>query len=63
MESKEEAFPFVRDLIRRLKNERPKHAMIAICSHNGIEFKNARSEAFCNGLGLEHQFSSPYVPP
>jgi transposase InsO family protein len=63
MESKEEAFPFVRDLILRLKNERPKHAMRAIRSENGTEFKNARFEAFCNVLGLEHQSSSPYVPP
>jgi transposase InsO family protein len=63
MESKEEAFPFVRDLILRLKNERPKHVMRAIRSDNGTEFKNTHFEAFCNGLGLEHQLSSPYVPP
>lgn len=63
MESKDEAFPFVRDLILRLRNERPKDAMRAIRSDNGTEFKNARFKAFCNDLGLEHQFSSPYVPP
>ena len=63
MESKEEAFSFVRDLILRLKNERPNGAMRAIRSDNGTEFKNARFEAFCHDLGLEHQFSSPYVPP
>src|SRR5438105_7049881 len=40
-----------------------KHAMRAIRSDNGTEFKNARFDNFCNGLGLEHQFSSPYVPP
>jgi transposase InsO family protein len=28
---------------------------------NGSEFKNSRSETFCRDLGLEHQFSSPYV--
>ena len=57
------AFPFVQDLVLRLRNELPKHAMRAICSDNGTEFKNARFDSLCCDLGLEHQFSSPYVPP
>ena len=63
METKDEVFPLVRNLILRLQNELSKHAMRAIRSDNGTEFKNARFDNFCNGLGLEHQFSSPYVPP
>ena len=63
METKDEVFPLVRNLILRLQNELPKHAMRAIRSDNGTEFKNAHFDNFCNGLGLEHQFSSPYVPP
>src|SRR5579859_5107045 len=63
METKDEAFGFVRDLILRLQNELPKHAMRAIRSDNGTEFKNSRFDDFCCGLGLEHQYSSPYVPP
>ena len=45
MRTKDEAFEFVRDLILRLKNELPQ-AMRAIRSDNGIEFKNARFDAF-----------------
>jgi transposase InsO family protein len=30
-------------------------------SDNGSEFKNSCFETFCRDLGLEHQFSSPYV--
>jgi transposase InsO family protein len=33
----------------------------AIRSDNGNEFKNSHFETFCRDLGLEHQFSSPYV--
>src|SRR5207237_9175414 len=62
-ETKYVVFPLVRNLILRLQNELPKHAMRAIHSDNGTEFKNARFDNFCNDLGLEHQFSSPYVPP
>ena len=36
--------------------------MRAIRSDNGTEFKNTHFETFCASLGLEHQFSSPYVP-
>jgi transposase InsO family protein len=61
--SKDETFGHVRDLILRLKNERNGDAMRAIRSDNGTEFKNSNFDAFCRDLGLEHQYSSPYVPP
>jgi transposase InsO family protein len=54
-------FGFVRDLILRLKNERNGDVVRAICSDNGSKFQNSRFENFCRDLGLEHQFSSPYV--
>jgi transposase InsO family protein len=62
MTAKDEAFTHARDLILRLQNEFPKNAMRAICSDNGTEFKNTQFATFCASLGLEHQFSSPYVP-
>ncbi|WVZ70174.1 hypothetical protein U9M48_018860 [Paspalum notatum var. saurae] len=62
MESKDEAFGFVRDLVLRLRNESHK-VMRAIRSDNGGEFRNSRFENFYRDLGLEHQFSSPYTPP
>ncbi|WVZ70860.1 LOW QUALITY PROTEIN: hypothetical protein U9M48_019494 [Paspalum notatum var. saurae] len=62
MESKDEVFGFVRDLVLRLRNENHK-AMRAIRSDNGGEFRNSQFENFCRDLGLEHQFSSPYTPP
>ncbi|WVZ71236.1 LOW QUALITY PROTEIN: hypothetical protein U9M48_019848 [Paspalum notatum var. saurae] len=62
MESKDEAFGFVRDLVLRLRNESHK-AMRAIRSDNGGEFRNSRFENFCRDLGLKHQFFSPYTPP
>jgi transposase InsO family protein len=58
---KGETFGFVRDIILRLKNERNGDVVRAICSDKGSEFKNSHSETFCRDLGLEHQFSSPYV--
>jgi transposase InsO family protein len=58
---KGETFGFVRDLILRLKNERHGDAIQAIRSDNASEFKNFGFETFCRDLGLEHQFSSPYV--
>ena len=60
--SKDETFGFARDLILRLRTEFP-NAMRAIRSDNGTEFKNGRFETLYCDLGLEHQFSSPYVPP
>jgi hypothetical protein len=58
---KGETFGFVRDLILRLKNERHGDDVQAIRIDNGNEFKNSGFETFCRDLGLEHQFSSPYV--
>jgi transposase InsO family protein len=58
---KGEMFGFVRDLILRLKNKRHGDVVRAIHSDNGSEFKNSRLETFFRDLGLEHQFSSPYV--
>jgi hypothetical protein len=58
---KGETFGFLRGLILRLKNERHRDVVRAIRSDNGNEFKNSRFKTFCRDLGLEHQFSSPYV--
>jgi IS30 family transposase len=41
IEGKDEAFSHAQDLILRLQTELPKNAMRAICSDNGIEFKNS----------------------
>jgi hypothetical protein len=56
-----ETFGFVQDLILRLKNERNEDAFRSIRSDNGSEFKNSHFKNFCRDLGLELQFSSPYV--
>jgi hypothetical protein len=58
---KGETFGLVRDLILRLRNKRNRVVVRAIRSDNGSEFKNSHFETFCCDLGLEHQFSSPYV--
>jgi transposase InsO family protein len=58
---KGETFSFVWNLILRLKNERNGDAIRAACRDNGTEFKNSHFETFFHDLGLEHQFSSPYV--
>jgi transposase InsO family protein len=58
---KEETFGFMRDLMLRLKNKRHGDAVRAIHRDNSNEFKTSRFETFCHDLGLEHQFSSPYV--
>jgi transposase InsO family protein len=58
---KGETFGFVRDLILRLNNERHGDVIRSIHSDNGSEFKNSPFETFCCDLGLDHQFSSPYV--
>ena len=63
LESKDEAFQFIHDLVLKLKNELSNNTVRAIRSDNGTEFKNARMKAFCSEQGLDHQFSSPYVPP
>ncbi|WVZ70885.1 hypothetical protein U9M48_019514 [Paspalum notatum var. saurae] len=59
MESKNEVFEFVHDLVLRLRNESG-HAMRALRSDNGSEFKNDCLKTFCHSQGLEHQFLSPY---
>jgi len=63
LESKDEAFQFIHDLVLKLKNELSNNVVRAIRSDNGTEFKNARMKSFCSEQGLDHQFSSPYVPP
>jgi transposase InsO family protein len=50
LEEKGETFGFVRDLVLRLRNERHEYAIRAICSDNGLEFKNSRFETFCHDL-------------
>ncbi|KAL5216753.1 hypothetical protein ABZP36_008154 [Zizania latifolia] len=62
LESKDEVFQYVHDLILRLKNER-NGRMRGIHSDNGSEFKNSQFDPFCSDQGLEHQFSAPYTPP
>ena len=62
LESKEEVFGFVQDLILRLNNESYGRVR-AIRSDNGTEFRNSRMDNFCSDHGLDHQFSSPYTPP
>jgi transposase InsO family protein len=63
LEEKGETFCFVRDLVLRLRKERHEDAIRAIRSDNGSEFRNSHFETFCHDLVLEHQFSSPYMPP
>jgi transposase InsO family protein len=58
---KGETFGFVRDPILRMKNERHGDVVRAIRSDNGTKFKNSHFKTFSRDLGLEHQFSSPYV--
>ena len=62
LESKDEVFGFVHDLILRLNNESHGHVR-AIRSDNGTEFRNSRMDNFCSDHGLDHQLSSPYTPP
>jgi transposase InsO family protein len=62
LEDKGETFGFVRDLVLRLRNERHGGAIRAIRSDNGSEFRNYHFETFFYDLGLEHQFSSLYMP-
>ena len=59
--SKDETFTHFRGLFSRLSVELP-GALRAIRSDNGTEFKNSYFESFCGETGVEHQFSSPYVP-
>ena len=62
LESKEEVFGFVHDLVLRLNNE--SHGRVrAIRSDNGTEFRNSHMDNFCSDHGLDHQLSAPYTPP
>nr|ABA98847.1 retrotransposon protein, putative, unclassified [Oryza sativa Japonica Group] len=61
MATKDEAFQHFRGSFLRLDLEFP-GSLKRIRSDNGGEFKNALFEQFCNGRGLEHEFSSPHVP-
>jgi transposase InsO family protein len=63
LEEKGKTFGFVQDLVLRLRNERHGDAIRAIHGDNGLEFRNSCFETYCHDLGLEHQFSSPYIPP
>jgi transposase InsO family protein len=63
LKDKGETFGFVRDLVLRLRNERHEDAIRVIRSDNGSELRNSRFETFCHDMGLEHQFSSLYMPP
>jgi transposase InsO family protein len=63
LEEKGETFGFVRDLVLRLKNEMHIDSIRAIRSDNGSKFRNSHFKTFCHDLGLEHQFSSSYMPP
>jgi transposase InsO family protein len=62
LEEKGETFGFVQNLVLRLKNERHGDAIRAICIDSGSELKNSHFKTFCHDLGLEHRFSSPYMP-
>jgi transposase InsO family protein len=62
MAAKDEAFTHARDLILMLHNEFSKNAMKVIRSDNVTEFKNTQFATFCASFGLQHQFSSLYVP-
>jgi transposase InsO family protein len=61
MRVKNEDFTHARDLILRLQNEFFENAMRTVHSDNVTEFRNTYFETFCEYLGLEHPFLSPYV--
>jgi hypothetical protein len=61
MASKDEAFGHFRSLVLRLSIDHP-GSLRAIRSDNGTEFKNSSFDLFCAEKGIDHQFSSPYVP-
>jgi len=62
LETKDEVFGLVRDLILRLKNERQYDPIRAIRSDNGTEFKNARFEASIVIMVLNISFPLPMYP-
>ncbi|KAK9073828.1 hypothetical protein SSX86_006422 [Deinandra increscens subsp. villosa] len=53
------------DQIQKLLSKFPsmyKHKICRIRTDNGTEFKNAKMAAFCDSLGIIHEFSAPYTP-
>jgi transposase InsO family protein len=54
LKDKGETFGFVRDLVLRLRNERHRDAIRAICNDNGSVFRDSHFQTFCHDLGLEH---------
>jgi transposase InsO family protein len=61
LESKGEVFEHFRSLALRVNNEHP-NCLKAICSDNGIEFRNASFDQFCLEYGVDQQFSAMCVP-
>jgi transposase InsO family protein len=61
LESKDEVFEYFWSLALRLNNEHP-NCFKAICSDNGIEFRNATFDQFCLEHGVDQQFIAPHVP-
>jgi transposase InsO family protein len=61
LESKDEVFEHFQSLALRLNNEHP-NCLKAICSDNGIEFRNASFDEFYLEHGIDQQFSAPRVP-
>ena len=61
LKTKDEAFAeFVR-LMRKIQNQ--KELIIKfIRTDNGTEFKNSPFEEYCDGLGIDHNFSAPRTP-
>ena len=62
LETKDEVFGLVRDLILRLKKERQYDPIRAIRSDNGTEFKNARFETSIMIMVLNISFPLPIYP-
>jgi transposase InsO family protein len=61
LESKDEVFEHFQSLVLRLNNEHP-NCLKAICSDNGIEFRNVSFDEFCLEHSIDQQFSTPHVP-
>ena len=58
---KSEACEKTKKLCKKLQNEK-RVPIIKIRSDHGKEFKNAKSEAFCNTHGIKKEFSAPKTP-
>jgi transposase InsO family protein len=61
LESKDEVFEHFRSLALRLNNEHP-NCLKAICSDDGIEFRNSSFDQFCLEHGVDKKLSAPRVP-